>query len=117
IFVTQGFDRNLVIMPEHSFVELYQRVTNLNMADPLARLLLRMVLGNAVLTRLDENRQMHLDKRLYDYAEFPQDAKAVLVGQGDHVEVWSQACWSQQNTDLQDVSMNAYRFAALDLRV
>ncbi len=116
IFIVQGFDRNLIIMPENSFTELYQRVTSLNMADPLARLLLRLLLGNAVLTTLDEFHQMQLSDRLYAYAELSGENKAVLVGQGDHVEVWSQRFWEKQNLDLQDANTNAHRFASLDLR-
>ena len=88
VFVIQGFDRNLIIMPEAVFKELYQRVISLNMADPLARLLLRMVLGNAILANLDDMHKMQLSESLFTYANLSNKMGAVLVGQGDHIEVW-----------------------------
>ncbi len=117
IYITQGIDRNLVIMTESSFTELYQRVISLNMAEPSARLLLRLFLGNAILTRLSDLFKMQLSEHLYAYAELSEESAAVLVGQGDHVEIWSQTYWEKQNIDLQDANTNAYRFASLDLRL
>ena len=116
IYMVQGFDRNLIIMSENSFTELYQRVTSLNMADPLVRLLARLLLGNTVLTQLNESHKMQLSEHLYDYAGLSEGDQAVLVGQGDHVEVWSQGNWEKENIDLQDADTNAYRFSSLDLR-
>ncbi|MBT3188462.1 MAG: hypothetical protein HN736_04525 [Anaerolineae bacterium] len=116
VFITKGIDRNLVIMPENSFTELYQRVISLNMAEPSARLLLRLFLGNAILSQLDGLQKMQLSEHLYAYAELSDESAAVLVGQGDHIEIWSQTYWEKQNVDLQDASINAHRFASLDLR-
>ncbi|MBC8335614.1 MAG: hypothetical protein H8E29_10135 [Anaerolineales bacterium] len=115
IYMIQGFDRNLIIMSENSFTKLYQRVIGLNMADPLVRLLARLLLGNTVLTQLKEADKMQLSERLSDYAELSEENQAVLVGQGDHVEIWSQPNWEKQNLDLQDSVTNANRFASLDL--
>ena len=117
VFVIQGFDRNLIIMPEAVFKELYQRVISLNMADPLARLLLRMVLGNAILANLDDMHKMQLSESLYAYANLSNKMGAVLVGQGDHIEVWSRNFWDKQVVDLDDAVTNSYRFASLDLRL
>jgi len=116
IYMVQGFDRNLIIMSEKSFTELYQRVTSLNMADPLVRMLARLLLGNAVLTQLNELHKMQLSEHLYEYVGLLEENMAVLVGQGDHVEIWSRENWEKENIDLQDATTNANRFASLDLR-
>ncbi len=114
VFVTQGIDRNLLIMPESTFTELYRRVIAMNIADPLARLLQRLFLGNATLANLSQSRQMELSERLCEYAEL-SDENVILVGQGDYFEVWSRSHWEKQNADLQDAKTNADRFAYLDL--
>ncbi len=116
IFVAQGFDRNLLVMPEKSFFLLYQRVTNLNMADPLARMLLRLFLGNTIHAKLDEKRQMRLSEHLYEYAKLSSGSSAILVGQGDHIEIWSPRYWENQSVDLLDATANSHRFASLDIR-
>ncbi|MBT3337958.1 MAG: hypothetical protein HN855_05905 [Anaerolineae bacterium] len=117
LFITQGFDRNLIIMPENVFVELYQRVTSMNMADPLARLLLRLFLGNATLIPRNSSHEVTLSEQLLKYAELLCGDMAILVGQGDHLELWAQGHWEEQKVDLLDVSKNAYRFSSLNLSV
>ncbi|MBT6050918.1 MAG: hypothetical protein HOG49_29315 [Candidatus Scalindua sp.] len=116
VFVVQGFDRNLLVMPEKSFFLLYQRVTSLNMADPLARMLLRLFLGNTIHAELDGDRRMHLSEHLYEYAKLSPGGSAICVGQGDHIEIWSPRYWENQNIDLSDAATNSHRFASLDIR-
>ena len=48
LYITQGFDRNLLFLTTSAVEEIYERVKSLSIADPLARLLLRMILGNNV---------------------------------------------------------------------
>ena len=50
-YVTRGFEQNLLLMSEKEFQEIYTRVAGLNIADPLARLLHRLILGNAAKLR------------------------------------------------------------------
>src|SRR5512136_1372117 len=44
-YVTRGFENDLLIMSDKIFQEIYKRVVALNIADPLARLLIRLILG------------------------------------------------------------------------
>lgn len=112
-FVTQGFDRNLVILTPTAFQEIYQLITVLNIADPLARFLLRMFLGNAAQLEVDESGRVGLPAGLREFANL--GAEAVMIGQGDYFEVWSPALWSQQETTLRDAEANAMRFVTLNL--
>lgn len=112
-FVTRGFEQNLLIMSEKIFKKIYKRVVALNIADPLARLLLRMILGNA--SRLDISAPGHvlIPEDLMSFASLEKEI--ILVGQGDHIEVWAPAQWEKQSTNLLDTEANAERFAQLDL--
>jgi MraZ protein len=112
-FLTQGFDRNLVILTPGAFQELYQLIMGLNVADPLARFLLRMILGSATELEIDESGRIGLPENLREFANLA--GEAVLVGQGDYFEVWSPALWSQQQATLQDAEANAIRFVSLNL--
>lgn len=112
-FVTQGFDRNLVILTPRAFQEICQTIMALNVADPMARFLLRMILGNAVELQLDEDGRIVLPHSLREFAQLVEEA--VLVGLGDYFEVWAPTQWSQQEVHLQDAETNSVRFAALDL--
>jgi MraZ protein len=112
-FVTQGFDRNIMVLTIEAFQEIYQRVVAMNIADPLARLLLRMILGNASEVEMDESGHIIVPKNLGDFANLENEA--VLVGLGDYFEIWAPAVWHKQEIRLQDAEANADRFAVLEV--
>jgi MraZ protein len=113
VFITQGFDRNLVILPAEAFLELHQRIRSLNMADPLARLLGRLILGRAQEVEIDIQGRLPLPAGLMEFAAL--SGRALLVGQGDYLEVWSPDHWAAQETELRDADSNAARFSMLTL--
>ena len=112
-YITQGFDRNLLVLTVDSFQALYERFTAMNIADPLTRLLLRMVLGTAAELEIDETGAILIPQNLREFAGLENEA--VLVGQGKYVEVWAPASWQKQELRLQDAETNADRFAGLAL--
>lgn len=112
-FVTQGLERNLWVLTPSAFTVLYDHLGQLSMTDPLARMLLRVVLGTASEQVLGADGTLVLPFPLRSFAGL--DAAVTLVGQGDYLEVWSPQDWQQQLQVLQDADANAHRFAALDL--
>ena len=112
-YVTRGFEQNLLIMSEKEFQEICKRVAGLNIADPLARLLQRLILGNASKLEPSASGQICLPQDLLSFAGLEKDI--VLVGQGDYCEAWSPANWDKQTTILLDTAANSARFTQLDL--
>ncbi|MGB8213136.1 MAG: hypothetical protein WCE68_06210 [Anaerolineales bacterium] len=112
-YITRGFDHNLLIMSDRAFQEIYKRVIGLNIADPLARLLLRLILGNASRMDISESGHMLIPQALMSFASLGKDI--ILVGQGDYCEVWAPEHWDKQAINLLDFEANAIRFAQLDL--
>jgi MraZ protein len=115
VYLTQGFDQNILIMKPDSFQEIYSRITGLNITDPLARLLMRMFLSTAsyIEGSETENEMISLPQELLDYANL--ETNVVVVGQGDYVEVWSSDIWQQQQIEIQDSQANAQRFSAFTI--
>lgn len=112
-FVTQGFDRNLMVLTTRAFEQVYERLNAMNMADPAARLLRRLILGNAYQLEIDKSGRVLLPQNLREFASL--DGEVVLVGQGDYFEVWSPQAWQEQQQKLADAEANAQRFTALNL--
>ena len=110
VYLTQGFDQNILILTPKTFQEIYARIISLNITDPLARLLLRMFLSTASYVEGMENETITLPPNLLGYANL--ESNAVVVGQGDYVEVWSSDLWQQQQSEIQDSQANAQRFSA-----
>ena len=113
VYLTQGFDQNILIMTPNTFREIYSRITALNIADPLARLFLRMFLSTASYIENVENETISLSQDLMEYANL--ESNVVVVGQGDYVEVWSSDLWQQQQIEIQDSKANAQRFSAFTI--
>ncbi len=111
VYLTQGFDQNLLILTEGTFHEIYLQLTALNIADPLVRLLSRMFLGKASSLEMNKNGAITLPDSLMEYANLINEF--VIVGQGDYLEVWSPDQWQQQQTQINDVQANTQRFSTL----
>jgi MraZ protein len=113
IYLTQGFDQNLLILTAETFQEIYERISSLNITDPLARLLLRMFLGTASYLEITESEPITVPQNLMEYANLK--GKVVLIGQGEYLEVWSPSHWAEQEAQIQDAQANAARFSAFHI--
>jgi len=113
VYVTQGFDRNVLILTKSTFEHLYQHITSLNIADPLARTFLRMFLGTATYAGVVGDGLLSIPDELVRFADLTN--KVVFVGQGEYFEVWSVDQWEDQKAQLKDFQANAQRFSAFTI--
>jgi MraZ protein len=112
-FITQGFDKCLMVMTEAYFKQVYERIETMNLADPAARLLRRLILANAYPVEVDKVGRILLPQNLRTFLHV--DGEAVVAGQGEYFEVWKPDDWNGQMTQLQDPEANNQRFSTLDL--
>jgi len=112
-FITQGFDRCLMVMTTDYFEEVYNRINAMNLADPTARLLRRLILANAYSVDLDKVGRILVPQNLRQFAGF--DGEAIVAGQGEYFEVWTPTDWNAQIAEIQDTEANNHRFATLNL--
>ena len=112
-FITQGFDRCLMVMTDAYFAQVYDRINSMNLADPTARLLRRLILSNAYSVEVDKVGRILVPGNLRQVLAL--NGEAIVAGQGDYFEVWNPADWTQQMDQLQDIETNNQRFATLDL--
>jgi MraZ protein len=113
IYVTCGFEQNLLLMTEQTFRERSRQLGSLNMADPTVRLLQRLLLANAQRIQVEEDGQAVLPAVLLDFAGARKEI--ILVGQGEYIEAWSPAGWEKESALLRDAEANSSRFAQLNL--
>jgi MraZ protein len=114
VTVVQGLERNLMVLPQPEFQILYDRLMEMNIADPEARLLRQIILGNAMPVTPDGSGRILLSQNLRDYAGLTSEV--VFVGQGDYFEIWASEPWQKKQDQINDAETNAKRFSALDLR-
>ena len=112
-FITQGFDKCLMVMTETHFKQVYDRIEAMNLADPGTRSLRRLLLSNAYPVEVDKVGRILVPQNLRAFLQI--EGEAIVAGQGEYFEVWKPAEWSVQMALLQDAEANNQRFATLDL--
>jgi MraZ protein len=116
-FITQGFDKCLMVMTDAYFKQVYERIEAMNLADPTARLLRRLILSNAYPVEVDKIGRILMPQNLRAFLGIASGTSGELIvaGQGEYFEVWTPAMWSEQMAQLQDTDANNQRFSTLDL--
>src|SRR5512134_1384846 len=113
-FITQGFDKCLMVMTDMYFKQVYDRINGMNPTDPTARLLRRLILSNAYPVEVDKVGRVLVPQNLRQFLGI-ENGELTVAGQGDYFEVWTPAEWKMQMDKLQDVEANEQRFSTLDL--
>jgi MraZ protein len=112
-YITQGFDRNLMVWPKSSFEKIAQRVSQASITDPTSRQLRRFIYSSGESLEVDRVGRILIPEFLRHAAQL--DNEVVVVGVGDYFEVWSPLLWAEQRASLQDAEANQQRFIAFDL--
>lgn len=113
--VSCGFDRQLNLYTISTFERLAQKVQALSITRPEIRALSRLLFASASDVTLDKSNRINIPSSLRSYAGL--ESEAVVVGAGDHAEVWSPSGWQEKFGGVSDFAANAERFAELDLGV
>lgn len=112
-YITQGFDRCLMVMTGIYFKQVYDSVNTMNLADPATRMLRRLIFANAFPVEVDKVGRVLVPQLLRQFAGLNDEA--IVAGQGDYFEVWTPAAWQEQMKQIQDTDANNQRFATLNL--
>lgn len=83
--------RCLLIYPLPTWEELEQQIQSLPTLNPAVRRFQRLVIGYASDIECDANGRLLIPPALREYATL--DRKAVLVGQGNKMELWDEETW------------------------
>jgi len=96
----------LVVYPLPEWERIERDIQNLPALKPAVKRFQRLMLGYATDLELDGSGRMLLPQSLREYAQL--DKKLVLVGQGNKLELWSEALWlAEREQALQDSGADA----------
>jgi MraZ protein len=112
-FLTQGFERTLVLLKPDTFMTVVKHAQEFTITDPLVRLMFRLIMANAHQLDADSSGRIEIPPALAEFAGI--SGEVVVVGQGDYVEIWSPEVWLEQEAMLRDARTNSSRFAHLEL--
>ncbi len=112
-FITQGFDGNLMVLTTETFNAISQNIRGMSITDARARLLKRLLYSSGEQVDVDRAGRILLPQFLRQAAGL--DGEVVIVGVGEHFEIWSSEHWLEQAKQLEEVQENADLFAAFDI--
>ncbi len=112
-YITQGFDKCLMVMTDSYFKQVSENLNSMNLADPNARLMRRMIFGTAYPVEVDKVGRVLVPQSLREFAGL--DGEAIVTGQGEYFEVWTPTAWNDQMKQIQDTETNNQRFSTLNL--
>ncbi|MFP3854200.1 MAG: division/cell wall cluster transcriptional repressor MraZ [Anaerolineales bacterium] len=112
-FVTQGFERNLMVYTTESFVTLARSAKSLTTTNPEARAIRRVIFGGATEVDVDSQGRILIPGFLREYAQLEDEA--AIVGAGEYFEIWNADIWQKELEAVTDPEANAQRFSDFDL--
>lgn len=112
-YITKGFDQNLMVLTEEIFQKLFDRVTNMNMANSTARELRRLMFANAFSVEVDKAGRILIPQILRTHSSLENEA--IILGNGSYFEIWSPDLWQIHSDKQISIDANNERYATLDL--
>jgi len=112
-YITQGFDRNLMVLRIAAFESMSAKVNQMSLTKSSARELRRVLFSRAERIEPDKNGRILLPSFLRQ--EIGLDGEVMVVGVGNYFEIWSPSTWQKQMKRLREAQDNAEYFAELDL--
>lgn len=87
----------LMIYPLPEWDIIQAKLEQLPSFNPAARRIQRLLIGHATDVELDGNGRILLPSVLREYAQL--EKKAILLGQGKKIELWSESLWNARRDD------------------
>jgi MraZ protein len=112
LFITMGFDKNLLVLTEDSFMAISLSLQDKSLTDPLTRDLRRLLFANASFLEFDNAGRILIPKYLREVVNITSEV--VLVGAGEYIEIWAPDEWNKRMELMQDETI-AERFSTLEL--
>ena len=81
-----------------------RKLMSLPNVDPQARLYQRLLIGQACEMEMDSQGRVLLPSQLREHAKL--DKPAILLGQGNKFELWSQEAWDASRPEMLDNVLN-----------
>ena len=95
LMLTVGPDNCLLVYPLHEWWPTEEKIMALPNTNPVHRRMQLMYVGHATKTDIDKSGRIMLPVKLREYARI--ENKAVMVGQGRRLEIWSEDRWLDES--------------------
>jgi len=115
VYITIGFDQNLMALPLEAFNKLSNEITQTSVTDPNARDLKRQFFANTAESEIDKAGRILIPLYLREKVGILNEA--VIVGNGTYFEIWSGENWAKKDAGLQDPESNAKKYVEFNIPI
>lgn len=96
--LSRGYDKYIRVSPPEEWKREAERFLRLSQTRSRNRQLLQMYFARTFEQELDRQGRVQLPSPLRQYAGIASEA--VIVGMGDHLEIWDRQRWEEEQTAL-----------------
>lgn len=100
VVVTRGFEGCLALYTEAGWQEYYNKLQTLPKNKKEVRSFVRMITSRASACEFDKLGRINIPSVLREVGDLSKEC--VIVGVGDHIEIWSQASWDAYYNENKD---------------
>jgi len=98
VVLSRGFDQCIFGFDKESWGKEAEKHLESNLTDQKSREVRRYLFSAAENVEIDRLGRILLPALLKDYAKIDKDV--VVIGAGDHFEIWNKTVWQQQSSSL-----------------
>ena len=111
LYVAPGTDQSLAIYTEEAFARLAERLERVSPTRQDVRAYIRLFYAQAQRVELDRQGRIRIPGELAELAKLNKEV--VLLGVGDHVELWAAGRWeayrAEKQTHYDEIAETAFR--------
>ena len=111
LYVAPGTDQSLAIYTEEAFAKLAERLERVSPTRQDVRAYIRLFYAQAQRVELDRQGRVRIPRELAELAKLNKEV--VLLGVGDHVELWAVQHWeayrAEKQTHYDEIAETAFR--------
>ena len=100
VYVTRGNDGCLSIYTEEGWQNYYEELLKLPQKKKSTRVYMRLITSLTSLCEFDKLGRINIPLRLREEGKLEKEC--VVVGVGDHIEIWNQQLWDNFYDDNKD---------------
>jgi MraZ protein len=101
VILSKGFERCIFVYDKEDWLNEAQKQVENPITDSKTRELKRYMFSGASETTIDSQGRIVLPGNLKDYAKI--DKKAVVIGAGDHIEIWDLDTWGDYSQRISQI--------------
>lgn len=108
VYLMKGFDGCISLYSEENFELFNEKLQNIQFTKEKSRMFLRDIYSSIIDMEIDKVNRIQLSKAIIE--EYNIGTKVVVIGSGDHIEIWDKEKYESYNKRREEYTNDSYSF-------